>query len=217
MNASMTKKSQQITASIQSDQNFIVRSKRERRNLANWARDHELQEQISALQEDTLELIKPDVYREMMEGTIPNLISVCEELYFSFAKVKNSFNALQFIPVLNKRNGIDPLSTERFLSNPKTNHILVQNSLIKVVLIHWRPGHYSSIHGHAAGGCVFKVLSGSLEEKRFSPDAKHIHLTTTTAHQGSLAYIDDTLAHHAVGNPFDIPAISLHAYTPGIH
>lgn len=30
-----------------------------------------------------------------------------------------------------------------------------------------------------------------------------------------MAYIDDEMAYHAVGNPFDEPAISLHAYTSG--
>ena len=71
------------------------------------------------------------------------------------------------------------------------------------------------MHGHAQGGCVFKVLKGSVQEKRYTPDAEQKLLATSRFEEQAMAYIDDEMAYHAVGNPFDEPAISLHVYTPG--
>lgn len=151
---------------------------------------------------------------ELSLGAIPDLEQVCYDLYHTFLEQRAPYSAMQFIPVLKKLNAIGREEAERFLKNPQGSHILVQNALIKIVLIHWRPGKVSSIHGHPKGGCVFKVLQGSLEEKRYSPDESKRLLAASTVHSGGMAYIDDNMAYHAVGNPFNTSAISLHVYTP---
>lgn len=152
---------------------------------------------------------------EMASGRIPDLEQICRELNDSFNQGTGSDSALKFIPILKKLSGFDAAATERFLKNPKTSHVLVQNEKLKVVLIHWVPGKFSSIHGHAQGGCVFKVLKGRLQEKRYTPDEAQQLLAVSNFENQGMAYIDDEMAYHAVGNPFDQPAISLHAYTPG--
>jgi predicted metal-dependent enzyme (double-stranded beta helix superfamily) len=105
---------------------------------------------------------------------------------------------------------------QRFTNNKETNHVLIQNEWLKVVLIHWKPGKYSSIHGHPSGGCVFKVLQGTLEEKRYTTGEDPKLLATSKYEKNSIAYIDDHMAYHAVGNPSNASAISIHVYTPGI-
>ena len=162
------------------------------------------------------DILTENAREEMAAGTIPDLSKVCYELYRTFFSKQATGNALQFVPVLKGFEGLDPESTKRFIMNPQTNHVLVQNELLKVVLIHWKPGKHSSIHGHAKGGCVFKVLRGNVIEKRYTPDPEQQLLSATTCGAGSIAYIDDEMAHHAVGNPFGMSCISLHAYTPGI-
>ena len=94
-----------------------------------------------------------------------------------------------------------------------TSFTLLDNHLAKVVLIHWPPGKVSSIHGHPTGGCMFKVLSGSVEELRYTPSESPKLLAKSTYHPGSMAYLDDRLGYHAVGNPFEESAVSLHVYT----
>jgi hypothetical protein len=166
--------------------------------------------------EDHENLINPKALYQMSSRQLPDLWEVCHQLYHTFFENNASFNALQFIPVLKNMLSIDPVDIERFKQNPETNHVLVQNELLKVVLIHWKPGKYSDIHGHPAGGCVFKVLHGRIEEKRYTPDTKAKLLAVSTYERGSMGYIDDHMAYHAVGNPFDSAAVSLHVYTPGI-
>ncbi len=161
-------------------------------------------------------LLKPKANTEMNLGQIPNLRDVCLNLFNTFFINDAPYSALQFVPILEKLQTINQDQIRRFLLNPETNHVLIQNDLIKVVLIHWKPGKISSIHGHPSGGCVFKVLQGQVEELRYTTDASPQLLSSSTYMAGSMAYIDDRMGYHAVGNPFNSPAVSLHAYTPGI-
>ena len=154
-------------------------------------------------------------FAEMAEGSIPDLWPVCLDLYATFYQQNAPHSALQFIPVLQKLAAIDQAEVERFLRHPETRHVLIEHDWLKVVLIHWQPGKISSIHGHPQGGCVFKVLQGSLEELRYTTDASPKLLAVSTYQAGSMAYIDDRMGYHAVGNPFHTAAISLHVYTPG--
>ena len=161
-------------------------------------------------------LINPNALYQMASGKLPDLWEICYRLYHSFFEKNALYNALQFIPILKENLSIDPLQLERFMENPETNHVLIQNDLLKVVLIHWKPGKYSNVHGHPAGGCVFRVLHGKIEEKRFTPDSNSDLLAVSTYERGGMGYIDDQMAYHAVGNPFSTSAISLHVYTPGV-
>ncbi len=160
-------------------------------------------------------LLTVDAQKEIAQGSIPDLRRVCAELFKTFYLPGSPYAATQFIPVLRKLEFLDQEVVQRFLQNPGKRHVLVENELMKVVLIHWKSGEISSIHGHPKGGCVFKILQGSLEELRYTADASPKLLSVSKYQEGSMAYIDDNMGHHAVGNPFDMPAISLHVYTPG--
>ncbi|MCB0600020.1 MAG: hypothetical protein KDC28_02285 [Saprospiraceae bacterium] len=100
------------------------------------------------------------------EGIIPNLEPVCRDLFKTFTDHNGTYNATQFLPVLQQVVFNDPTIFEQFRKSPDHRYILVQNRYMKVVLIRWEPGKFSSIHGHAKGGCVYKVLQGALEERR---------------------------------------------------
>lgn len=158
-------------------------------------------------------LLTREAEQDMRLGNIPDLYKLCHELNQVFKQSVFPFSATAFIPVLKKLESIHPAQERRFLQNPVTNHVLVENDDMKTVLIHWKPGKFSSIHGHPAGGCLFKVLKGSLVEKRFTPDAEEEFMAMSTFSKGSMAYIDDDMAYHSVGNPFDSSAISIHIYS----
>lgn len=160
-------------------------------------------------------LMTSDAIYGMAHGQIPDLWNVCYQLYQTFFRKDAPYSALQFVPVLKKLINVKHVETELFLKNPDTNHVLIHNELLKVVLIHWPSGKISNIHGHPEGGCVFKVLHGSIEEMRYTTGGSPQLLSVSTYHRGGMGYIDDEIAYHAVGNPFNGPAISLHAYTPG--
>jgi predicted metal-dependent enzyme (double-stranded beta helix superfamily) len=160
-------------------------------------------------------LLTDEALIEIEQGGIPDLRRVCFDLYNTFSKPADTYSAVQFIPLLKQLEALAPSEAKRFIQNPATKHVLVNNPLLKVVLLHWKPGTLSNIHGHPAGGCVFKVLKGRLREKRYAPDASQRLVSVSTLQSEGIAYIDDDMAYHAVGNPYSASAISLHVYTPG--
>ncbi len=160
-------------------------------------------------------LLTEEALTEMERGGIPDLRQACFDLYRTLLKTTGAYSAAQLIPVLKQLEAFDSSEAKQFIQNPATRHILVNNPLLKVVLIHWKPGTFSRIHGHPAGGCGFKVLRGRLREKRYATDGSQRPLSVSTLQSGAITYIDDDMAYHAVGNPYKFPAISLHAYTPG--
>ena len=165
---------------------------------------------------DLADLYTPEAIKGMSNGTLPDLTSVCNELYRLFSSNRSIGAAMECIPVL-KRMQLPPRQQlERFKRHYDRGVKLIDNKYLRVVLIHWPSGKISSIHGHPAGGCVFRVLEGSVEELRYTNSTAPQLLATSQYHAGSMAYIDDTIGLHAVGNPFNVSAGSLHVYTPAM-
>jgi hypothetical protein len=157
-------------------------------------------------------LLTPNAFIQMANGQIPDLWDMCFALAKTFKKAGTVSSALQFIPVLQNIHALEQVEIRRFIKNPETRQVLISNDLFEVVLIHWKPGKVSEIHGHARGGCLFKLLHGKLDEIRYTPEESPKLLATTSYLNGSLAYIDDQIAYHQVGNPYGSSAISLHVY-----
>ena len=153
-----------------------------------------------------------DVAFQMGTGRIPDLREVCIELADTFNIFSAPYSAMQFVPVLQRLHTLDQEQVKSFTKNPQTRHVLVSTDQFEVVLNLWKPGKISDIHGHPGSGCVFKLLHGKLEELRFTPVRFPRLISTSSLRNGSIAYIDDGLAYHQVGNPYGSPAISLHAY-----
>lgn len=167
---------------------------------------------------DTLrlnQLLTSETLNKISTGNFPDLTDVCSELVSSFRINNYPFKATQFLEVL-RTFELSAESSNLILNHPEKKHVLMQNELIKVVLIHWNPNDFAPIHGHAVGGCVLKVLKGKIFEKRFSPDGKQNLLSRSELTSGAMAYIDDSMAYHSVINCYPQSAISLHVYTPGM-
>lgn len=157
-------------------------------------------------------LLKPNIVFQMATGQIPDLWDVCLALANTFNNTDAPYSARQFIQIMIDLNTFEPEQTKRFIKNPETRHVLMSNDIFELILIHWKPGKASDLHGHPGGGCLFKLLQGKLEELRYTPEQSPKFLTTNSYRSGSIGYIDDRIAYHQVGNPYRTPAISLHAY-----
>jgi cysteine dioxygenase len=76
----------------------------------------------------------------------------------------------------------------------------------------------SPIHDHAGSSCWVKVLQGELREVRYkvggATDAPVVTSDVTVPTEG-VAYINDTMGVHAMGNPHsDQTTVTLHIYAP---
>ena len=89
---------------------------------------------------------------------------------------------------------------------------IYQSEYLRIVLIPWDAYKQSSVHGHADGGGLIKVLQGKLYETRFDP-YDHEVTGRFVYRPGATTYIHDMIALHQVENPDQRPAFSLHMYT----
>jgi cysteine dioxygenase len=120
-------------------------------------------------------------------------------------------------------------ATQRYTRNLiATDH----ESFVLMALV-WNANCESAIHDHPCDGCWWKVLQGTVQECRYKyndnvDDEQHTVDETSdptnnplicyqdcTYQQGDVAFMDNTLGLHKVGNPsHDQPAVTLHLYAP---
>ncbi len=148
---------------------------------------------------------------DMWSGQIPNLWDSCQVFINLINKPERLFSAIQFITAFNQIPVFNKSEINRYLNNKDMRHVLISNKFFELILIHWKPGKVSEIHGHSGKSCLFKVLYGRLEEVFYSPDKNSNILGCTSHRNGSISYIDDNMAYHQVSNPYGSSAISLHA------
>ena len=162
-----------------------------------------------------ISLLTEKAFTEIATGRIPNFQRLCRNLSKTIDPSQESFSALQFLDALVQHSFNDPADIQRVLEHTDSSHVLVQNDFLKVILIRWQPGQASKLHGHAAGGCVFKVLHGTVEESRYAASAPETLLARNTYFAGNMAYIDDRMGLHVVRNVGEEPAVTMHLYTQG--
>jgi predicted metal-dependent enzyme (double-stranded beta helix superfamily) len=80
-------------------------------------------------------------------------------------------------------------------------------------LIFWAVGAQSLIHDHAENGCLYKVLSGSLKEERFSNISLR-HIDSVYMKEGDINEITNDLGYHRMTNTENEVSVSIHFYSP---
>lgn len=118
---------------------------------------------------------------------------------------------------------------ENFAINPKewkqyckwdlshyTRNLVAYDEHFTLLLLCWNKGQMSPIHDHAGSSCWVKVLEGELTEELYDVvDNKPVFKGSSTLLQDSVAYIDDTLGVHRMGNAsLETHTITLHCYAP---
>lgn len=160
-------------------------------------------------------LLSGDATDAIAWGDLPDLGPFALDLFQAVQRQQAPASALPFMPILKKIPAKHLEQIVECFGYRESNMVLVQNEWLKALIIYWEAGKSGKVHGHPKGGCVFSVLKGKLLEKRYSPEPDQSLLSENLYSKGSLAYIDDTMAYHAVENPYAEWALSIHVYTPG--
>jgi len=158
------------------------------------------------------ELFTPGTLYQMAVGQLPDLRDLCLVLANRADRKRTPFTVSDLVHFLTAMPALNEDELKRFVKNSETHPVLVNNDRFKIILIHWKPGEVTSIHGHSGTECVFKLLKGKLEEHRHTPDQKATLLSSSSYRPGAIAYLNDDMAYHQVGNPYGTSAISLHVY-----
>ena len=99
----------------------------------------------------------------------------------------------------------------RYSSKKYNKVILFRNDDFELVLISWLPGQHSKMHYHPKNGCIMKLLYGQLHEIRYKNSNDFEELDYK---KNDISYMCDQFGQHVITNIEDIPAISLHLYSP---
>jgi len=101
------------------------------------------------------------------------------------------------------------------------NLIATDNETFALMLLCWNPGKFSPIHSHAGSECFLRTLQGAVSEVQYewpeagsSDEAKLKVKGETVVRVGDIAYMNDSLGLHKVGNATTEKAITLHCYMP---
>lgn len=88
---------------------------------------------------------------------------------------------------------------------------IYRNKNIEIFLITWNKNKKSLIHDHSENGCLYKVLQGSIIEKRFNKEL--IQIDEKQLNKDEIGYIDNNYGYHSMHNLEEI-TYSLHIYSP---
>jgi len=102
---------------------------------------------------------------------------------------------------------------------PYTRNLVATDGVNYTLLVLcWNSGMESKIHNHPCDGCFIKTLRGCIKETVYSMDEATGDIVPKGNKfycEGQVSYMSDALGLHKIANPNkDVPAVTLHLYTP---
>lgn len=102
------------------------------------------------------------------------------------------------------------------LSNYRREELIREEGLL-VVLIGWLPGQASPPHDHGGSACIYRILRGVAEERRFERlPSGEVRVEAVERFAADATIRCDGEDIHSLGNPVDAtsPLMTLHVYRP---
>ena len=89
----------------------------------------------------------------------------------------------------------------------------------ELVALCWRAGQKSQIHDHASSSCAFRVIEGTVTERRFekNPDGTVRQVGVTTLEPGSICAAEDDAIHEVCNMAASDDLVTLHIYSPPLN
>lgn len=96
-----------------------------------------------------------------------------------------------------------------------TRNLIHKTDSFEILLLCWRPGQYSAIHGHEDQKCWMRVEKGELEFTQYQeePRGESTLLKKISTEIGKEGFVDGPALVHKVANISQSQAISLHVYS----
>jgi predicted metal-dependent enzyme (double-stranded beta helix superfamily) len=102
---------------------------------------------------------------------------------------------------------------KQFKDSHYTRHLVFKSSNVEILVVCWRPGQGSPIHGHGPSDGLMLILEGEIVNTSYCQDGKKI---TTVWRAGDVGHtpVGDR---HEVKNTSDQDVVSLHIYAPPLN
>ena len=135
---------------------------------------------------------------------LSNLINILE----TFNESESLSNLLGDISKLDTKITAESV---KFTNDTYCRNLIYRNNNFDVYLIGWLPNQETPYHSHPTGGCIMKILEGSLIENIKNKDNTISNYKRKT---GDCSYIHDDIGIHTIKNDTNEKCISLHIYSP---
>jgi len=89
----------------------------------------------------------------------------------------------------------------------------------ELVALCWRPGQKSQIHDHASSSCAFRVIEGTVTERRFEKlaDGRVRPVARTLIGPGEICAAQDEAIHEVCNLSDTDDLVTLHIYSPPLN
>ncbi len=115
------------------------------------------------------------------------------------------------------RSDLEPVCT--FKNDCYQRNRIKATQHYELVALCWRPGQKSQIHDHASSSCAFRVVEGTVTERRFEklPDGKVRPVEETTIEPGQICAAQDEAIHEVCNRSESGDLVTLHIYSPPLN
>ena len=139
---------------------------------------------------------------------------------------QNKFQLINLKPILEQYSGDDWMDLKKIKPlNSDINYHRIpiifeefnqnkNNTIFGMYLIAWNSFCHTSVHNHPEGGCLMKILDGSIKEQRFM-NAESFSIINTL-NKDDVSYIHDDIGLHRILNENNTTSYSLNIYSPNL-
>jgi predicted metal-dependent enzyme (double-stranded beta helix superfamily) len=99
---------------------------------------------------------------------------------------------------------------KQFQDNHYARHLVFRSNNVEILVVCWRPGQGSPIHGHGPADGLMIILEGEITNTTYHPDGRKV---TTVWAAGDVGHTP-VGAQHEVKNTSTRDVVSLHVYAP---
>jgi len=134
------------------------------------------------------------------------------DVFQQFFKDKN-ITPEEWKQILNQYTGDDYKKYVTCNTQTYARNYVINTELFDVLVLCWKPGQKTMLHGHPKDGCFVKILEWEITEILYDSEKQPLH--TTTLKEGEVMYNHDSIGYHILENTTSENTISLHIYAPG--
>lgn len=156
---------------------------------------------------------KKNRIKNNMNITSKNEIKNLQSLFTNMSEgIRNGHSLLSLKSLVEQYQENDWKKYVKFNNEKYARNIIYQDDVVEFVVISWKKGQESPIHDHPNNGCLLKMCSGKLREKRFSNNGGLHKISDFALYVNDVGYIDNSLCLHSICAIDD--SVSLHIYSP---
>jgi cysteine dioxygenase len=119
----------------------------------------------------------------------------------------------QWKEILSQYDSYDYHQYIKFDSEKYARNYVINTEMFDILILCWKPGQKTILHGHPKDGCFVKILQWEITETLYNAD-KNL-LCTNIVREWDIMYNHDSIGYHILENASERDTVSLHIYSPG--